>query len=191
MGRFMRVLALGVVFPAGSAVAGETDGSCRTSRSASMERAVAPACCSKTWRARAPIASSVFTICKQLDQHLRQLFSRRDADGVVRAQVLGDGAEVGVMRAHHDGHAELRRLERIVSAGWNEASADEGHGRQRIDRRQLADGVEQHDLPGAQQLESRLPASLSNPSVEPMTHPTLREARPRRRIAPDGAAQAP
>ena len=35
----------------------------------------------------------------------------------MRAQVLGNGSEICVMWAHHDGHAELRWLERIVSAG--------------------------------------------------------------------------
>ena len=41
------------------------------------------------------------------------------------------------MRTHHDGHAELRRLQRIVAAGRNQAAADKGHRGQRIDRSQV------------------------------------------------------
>jgi len=50
---------------------------------------------------------------------------------------------------HHDGNAELSRLERVVTASGNEAAADEGHRGQRVDRGQFADGVEQDDLTGA------------------------------------------
>ena len=76
-----------------------------------------------------------------------------DAEGLVGEQILGDGAEVGVVRAHDDGNAELGRLERIVPAGRNQAAADEGYGGQRVDRGQLADGVEQNDLAGVERLE--------------------------------------
>ena len=76
------------------------------------------------------------------------------------AQAVGDGGEVGVMRAHHDGHAELRRLERIVAARRNQAAADERDAGQRIDRGQFANGVEQDDLAGTERARPalRLPA---------------------------------
>ena len=77
-----------------------------------------------------------------------QFFVWSDADGVVRAKIVGDGAEIRVVRTHDDGHAELSRLQRVVAAGRDEAAADEGDGGERIDRSQFADGVEQDDLSG-------------------------------------------
>ena len=67
-------------------------------------------------------------------------------------QVLRDGPEVEVAGPHHNGHAELRRLQGVVSAGGNQAAADKGDRGQRVDRRQLADGVEEHDLTWAEWL---------------------------------------
>jgi hypothetical protein len=51
------------------------------------------------------------------DQDRGQFFPGGDAEGLMGQQILGDGAEVGVVRTHHDGNAELRRLQRIVSPG--------------------------------------------------------------------------
>src|ERR1022692_1764390 len=61
--------------------------------------------------------------------------------------------EVGVVRTHYDGHAELRRLERVVAARRKEASADKRDRRDRIDRRQFPYSVEQNDLPCADRLD--------------------------------------
>ena len=64
------------------------------------------------------------------------------------AQAVGNGGEVGVVRAHDDGDGELGRLEGVVAAGRNEAATDECDGGQRVNRGQFADGVEQNDLAG-------------------------------------------
>ncbi len=66
----------------------------------------------------------------------------------MRNQIFGDGAEVGVVRSHHDGNPELRRFQRVVAAGRHQAAADKGHCRKRINRGQFADGVEQQNLAG-------------------------------------------
>ncbi len=85
-------------------------------------------------------------VLEQYDQGCGEVFFCRDAEGVVRQQVFGDGAEVGVVGAHDDGDAELCRLKRIVSSGGDQAAAHKGHRGERVDRGQLADGVEQNDL---------------------------------------------
>ena len=53
-----------------------------------------------------------------------QIIRLRDAERVGRQQVFSDGAEVRVVRAHHNGNAELRGLQRIVSARRSDAAAD-------------------------------------------------------------------
>ena len=70
----------------------------------------------------------------------------------MRQQVLSDSPEVGVMWSHHNWHAKLRRLQRIVSTCGNDAAADKRHSGQRVNRGQLADGVEQYDLAWAERL---------------------------------------
>ena len=50
-----------------------------------------------------------------------------DAQRVMAAQAVGNGGEVGVVRADDDGDRELRRLKRIVAARRNEAATDEGN----------------------------------------------------------------
>jgi len=57
------------------------------------------------------------SVAQQFDQRFGKVFFGGDADGVVRQKIVDDGAEVCVVGAHDDGHAELRRLQRIVSAG--------------------------------------------------------------------------
>ena len=49
-------------------------------------------------------------IAEQFDQYLREFLLGRDADGVVGTKIIGDGAEVYIVRTHHDRHSELRRL---------------------------------------------------------------------------------
>ena len=74
-----------------------------------------------------------------------QFVFRGDAEGMMCEEIFGDGAEVGIVGAHDDGHAELRRLEGVVAAGGNQAAADKGDRRKRVDRGKFADGVEQDD----------------------------------------------
>ena len=83
----------------------------------------------------------------------------------MRQQVLGDGAEVGIVRAHHDWNAELGRLQRVVSSGGNQAAADEGYRGQRVDRGQLANRVEQNDLAWAERLERSFGGGVASPSA--------------------------
>ena len=97
---------------------------------------------------------------------------------IVRAQALGDRGEIGVMRAHHNRHAELRRLKRIVSARRNQAAAHERHAGQRIHRRQFADACPAARFPRAATAICRLRLPLRPP--DPPSSPTSREApRPR------------
>ncbi len=66
-------------------------------------------------------------ICEQGNQGRGQFVFGGDAEGVVGQQVVGDGAEVGVVGAHDDGNAELGGFQRIVASGRNDAAADEGY----------------------------------------------------------------
>ena len=68
-------------------------------------------------------------------------------------EIVGDGAEVGVVRAHDDGHGKLRGLEGVVATGGDKAPADESYRRKRIDRGKLADGVEKDDLACGERLQ--------------------------------------
>ncbi len=81
----------------------------------------------------------------------------------MRQQVLSNGAEVRVVRSHHDGHAKLRRLQRVVSARRNKAAAHKRDRGKRVDRGQLADGVEKNNLAGSQLVRSSLPPANANP----------------------------
>jgi len=92
----------------------------------------------------------LFSVHQQLDQNMRQLVFVSDAERIMRAQIFRDGAKVGVVRPHHDRHAELRRFQRIVSARVRNAAADKRHRGEGIYRSQLSDRVEQNDLAGAQ-----------------------------------------
>ncbi len=126
---------------------------------------------------------------RRSDERCGQVFFLRDAQRIVRAQAVGDGGEVGVVRPHHDRHAELRRLQRIVAARRNQAAADEGHAGQRVDRRQFADRVEQDNLRRAAASSARL--RRSNPTAASRLCPTSRAAQRPRQIAQDGAGQGP
>ena len=112
----------------------------------------------------------------------------RNASCARRLSVIAH--EVRVVRAHHNGHAELRRLQRIVPARRNQAAADKSHAGQRIHRRQFADRVQQHNLAGSQRLQrafGRDPIATAAP-----TDPRLLQQRlPLLQTAPDAAAQAP
>ena len=119
------MLPLGISL--GAIVPSESDGICRIS----LQRVDGALCRAGLlledlagtlahWRASSGLV-------QQIDENPGEFFFGRNPDGVVRAQVFGDGAEVGVVRSHHDGHAELCRLQRIVAAGRDEASAHERH----------------------------------------------------------------
>jgi hypothetical protein len=71
------------------------------------------------------------------------------------------------VRAHHNGNAKLRRLQRIMSAGRNQAAAHKRHRSQRIHRGQLADGVEQHNWPGPDRNCVRPPTANAIPTASP------------------------
>ena len=69
-------------------------------------------------------------VAQQVDEHLRELIFLSNANGIVCDQIFGNSAEVGIVRTHHNGNAKLRRLQRIVTAGRNQATADESDRRQ-------------------------------------------------------------
>ena len=159
------------------------------SQIAATQRSVAPACRSKTSMARAPMATASCAIVEEGDKGRGQIFPSRDAQRIGFAQAVGDGGEVGVVRSHHDGHAELRRLQRIVPAGRNQAAADERDARQRVDRSQLADAcrAERFRRDEARRAGLRLPLRPPAPRICPISPAASR----RRRTAQDGAAREP
>ena len=83
---------------------------------------------------------------QQAGERLGQLCASGDVEGLVGQEIFRDGAEIGVVGTHDDGDAELRRLQRIVSAGGNQAPADERHRGNRVDRGQFTDRIEKDDL---------------------------------------------
>jgi len=85
-------------------------------------------------------------VVEQVNEGLGQLIRRGDAEGVVGQEIFCNGAEVGVVWAHDDRDAELGGLERVVSAGGDEAATDEGHGGKGIHGCEFADRVEEDDL---------------------------------------------
>src|SRR5207244_2534177 len=66
--------------------------------------------------------------------------------GAVGEKFLGDLLEILHVRSEDDRFAEHRRLENVVSALVYQAAADEDGGRQLVDLRELADGVEHDDV---------------------------------------------
>ncbi len=164
---------------------------CAASSSLSArKRSVAPACWSKTCRARSPMALAAESSSRSA-KIAGQIFFGGDADGLVGEQILGDGAEVGVVGTHDDGNAKLRRFQRIVPSGGNQAAAHKGHRGQRVDRGQFADGVEQKDFAGVERLERIRPDWSAKRSAAPTGSRIFPAARPPRRTAPDGVAPEP
>ncbi len=70
---------------------------------------------------------------QKLHQRGGEIGGADDTDGVVAAKLVDDGAEVFIVRTHDDGDGKLRGFERIVTTGGDEASADEGDGRERVE----------------------------------------------------------
>jgi len=77
-------------------------------------------------------------------------------NGAAVEQIDGNGAKICVVWTHYDGYAKLRRLKRIVARPI-QAAANEGYSGQRINRSQLADGVEQDDFAGSERTWRRGP----------------------------------
>jgi hypothetical protein len=63
------------------------------------------------------------------------------------------------VRAHDDGNGELGRLKRVVAARRNEAATDKGNAGERVNRSQLADGVEKDDFTGPERARKRVPST--------------------------------
>ena len=93
------------------------------------------------------------TVLQQLDQDPGQVLLLGNADGFLRNEVFGDGAEVGEMGAHDNGDAELRRLQGVVATVWKQAAAHKRCRCKLIDGRQFADAVQQHNLAGLKQFD--------------------------------------
>ena len=84
---------------------------------------------------------------QQLGQHRGQLVLARDAaGGPVRQEELGDLGEVLHVRPEHHRLAPGGRLDHVVPADGDQAAAQEHDGGRLKQPRQLADGIEHHDV---------------------------------------------
>ena len=70
---------------------------------------------------------------EQVNQNRSKLFFGSDAERLMGAQILGDGAKIGVVGANDDGDAKLGGLQRIMPPARSEAAAHKCNGGQRVD----------------------------------------------------------
>lgn len=71
---------------------------------------------------------SRLTINEQIEQHRTQPIPFGNAERLVRQQIFSNCPEIGVVGPHHNGHTELRRLQRIVTSRWNQTPTNKRHG---------------------------------------------------------------
>ena len=111
--------------------------------SASRVREVAPIC-DRIVSSRAPAEGPPFGVVReQLHQGQRQLRQTHDPHRVAALKQGHNVAEIFRVVSGHDGHAVLRRLDNVVPAARHQASADESHIGQSIERGQFSDGIDQ------------------------------------------------
>ena len=112
-----------------------------------MRRATAPRLSSTAFLPLAPIVARA--VGSASNSPTTAASSRRvvhDAHRAALDQHPRDVRGIEIVRARHDRQAERRGLEQVVAADGHQAAADERHVARGIERRQLAERIEQEHL---------------------------------------------